>query len=342
MKQCMWGTTGVCLAMAPLAAWAHAPEPIGTANITFRYMMANGEERVLTDVRDFSGRDHEDATPLDGDDNINCFFSVNAFGIRQDIRGGLADHEALIAFTFFKDHMDHSRNFFSDIASEDTIITVEITGIQFAEPVTLVGSTFLMHRFWDADQVDQLDNFYINLHNYGLSTDLWRDIELFFPNPFTDFPVPNYRPGEMTTAMSVDVQGSATDNISLTFAFPYKLFKHYEETGQTVPPGLPAPFGYLEPFHFHFEGVFASDEEDPCPSVKRIHSRCKHGTIVTKLKARLDAGTLLTVESDGEWHAAEIGADKRASVSFTPRGDGEHTINVIDCPGLSHTVSCGG
>lgn len=332
----------VLFVLSPLAALAHAPEPIGTANITLRYLMADGEERVLTDVRDFSGRDHEDASPLDGDHHINCFFSVNAFGIRPDVRGAIDHHEALLAFAFFKDHMDHSHDYFHDIASEDTIITVEISDIHFAEPVTVVGSTGLMHRFWDADQVDQLDDFYINLHGHGLSTDIWRDFNLFFPNPFTNFPVPNYALGEMTTAMSVEVEGSGTEVVTLRFAFPYRLFKHYEEQGQMVPPGLPAPFGYLEPFHFHFEIAVASMEEDPCPSVRRIRSRCRDHTIITRLKARLRPGTLLTLESDGEWKAAEFGEDRRATVQFSPRSAGEHTVNVIECPGLSHTVTCGG
>src|SRR5262249_54952779 len=153
----------------------------------------------------------------------------------------------------------HSRDFFADIADRNTPITIELTHAHFDEPVHLKRSTFLMHKFWDADQVDRLTNFYINLHNYALSTDIWRDTAIFFPNVFTDFPVPNYRLGELTTLGRVDIEGDQTDVVSLHFTVPYHSLRHYEEQGQVVPPGLPAPFGFLEPFHFHFEFIVGHD-----------------------------------------------------------------------------------
>ncbi|GIK15738.1 MAG: hypothetical protein BroJett003_07020 [Planctomycetota bacterium] len=326
------------------AAMAHPPEPIGTANITMRWMTMHGHEEVLTDVRDFTGRDHEDAVPLDGDHHINCFFSVNSFGIRTDVRGAIQEDESLIAHAFFKDHHDHSHDYFHMIESEDTRITIEITGIHFEHPVTVVRPTILLHKFWDADQVDRLSNFYINLHNYGLSTDLWRDFGLFFPNTFSDFPVPNYDLGEATSIGDVTVIGDGTNEISIIFSFPYSVFKHYEETGQDVPDGLPAPFGYLEPFHFHMEWIARGhDPYVPCEDVKKFKANCSGRKIKAKVVAkRLDPGTLVTIDSDGEWHAIEIGEDGKGSTSFKPRRAGEHEVFIADCPDRSVTVTCGG
>jgi hypothetical protein len=42
---------------------------------------------------------------------------------------------------------------------------------------------------------------------------------------------------------------------------PYERLRHFEDVGQEVPEDLPAPFGFLEPFHFHVEFVVSSVPE---------------------------------------------------------------------------------
>ncbi len=245
-------TIAVFLALTPTATTA-VPIPIGEADVTFSYMTTSGL-RILEGQYDYSGEGPADVVPLDGDPNLGYFNSVNTFGRRILVDGAVYEDESLLTHSFFK-APGHADDFFADIV-EGAWLTLEVQNIHFAEPVLLQEDTVMLHKNWDADQVDQLPDFYINVHNHDTGTGPFRDFEDFFPLVFMDFPI-NFELGALSGDSAIEIFGQGTDTLGFRITFPYDRFRHFEDVDQEVPPGLPAPFGYLEPFHFHLEFVVA-------------------------------------------------------------------------------------
>ena len=98
------------------------------------------------------------------------------------------------------------------------------------------------------------------MHNQNTGNDPFRDFEDFFPLIFTDFPI-NYELGSLSGDSAIEIFGDGTDTLGFAITFPYDRLRHFEDVDQEVPPGLPAPFGYLEPFHFHLEFVVSTVPE---------------------------------------------------------------------------------
>lgn len=251
------GTLGVLLVGAP-AATAVGPIPIGEADVSLSYMTDSGL-RVLSSSVDYSGKSSNDAIPLGGDARVGYFNSVNSFGRRPLIDGAIRDDESLLTHSIFKPPA-HDTNLFPDIVAGSSI-TLEVQNIHLTEPGFVQRDTVLMHKIWDADQVDQLPNFYINLNDHDTGTDPFRDFADFFPLVFTDFPVPNYDLAALSGPSELEVFGDGTDTLGFRITVPYDRFRNFEDVTQQVPPGLPAPFGFLEPFHFHVEFAVSSVPE---------------------------------------------------------------------------------
>jgi hypothetical protein len=73
----------------------------------------------------------------------------------------------------------------------------------------------------------------------------------FFNNPANY----NFMPAEISPIFTQN----APDTISVTFRFPYMMLEHLENNGAMAPDGLPAPAGFLEPFHIHMEYLVAPE-----------------------------------------------------------------------------------
>lgn len=255
---------GVGLLVSPALA---GPLPQGASTITVSY---DGGPGPFSGARDYQGR-LGDQTPLGQAPNISAFNSagnqIGVFGRRADPilladperRAVLGENETLISHAFFK--IDVNGDFFPGI-TEGGRVNVSIDNIQFAEPVTLLPETLMLHVKWNGDQVFEFGNqtgqYYQHLDDHFTATDPFRDFDLF-NDPVTggpiffDGPVPNYVLGE--PGFDWSVMGNGTDKLSLSFSFPYELLRNLEDVGHDVPPGLPAPHGFLEPFHFHVEYV---------------------------------------------------------------------------------------
>ena len=236
------------------------PIPIGESTTTISYHDGSGVVSFSGDrayLLDATGPGN--ATILDPASNIKAFNSVNSFGRRTFLASNqvfshvLGPDETLMTHALFK--IDNSADFFSGIV-EGGDVTISVEGIQFAEPVVIDESTFMLHALWRADQADQLGNPYINTHNHHTDTDPFRDFGSFVDGGvFSNFPFvgANYTLDDV----SVEFTGSGTETLGLSITFPYELLKSLEESSpsQSVPGGLPAPHGFLEPFHFHLEYV---------------------------------------------------------------------------------------
>jgi hypothetical protein len=117
----------------------------------------------------------------------------------------------------------------------------------------VVESTFLFHTLWRDTQVDALfPHHYHHQHNLHTETNPFRDASDFSRGGlFSDSPT-NYVLADVSPVFG----GNGTRMLSLSVRIPYDLLKNLEEMGHShVPPGLPAPHGFLEPFHFHFEYI---------------------------------------------------------------------------------------
>jgi hypothetical protein len=187
--------------------------------------------------------------------NIKAFSAVDVYGRRARVAISypevLAPDESLIAHAFLK--LDNSQDYFPGI-TEGAAVTVEVEGIHFDQPVDLDESTFLFHTLWDTNQSNLLDQYYDHEHNLHTLTDPFRDTEAFhLAHEFVDLPAPHQVFGDL--APYITITGDGTDTLGFVAMIPYDMFRHLHEEGQMVPDGLPAPHGFLEPYHFHFEYV---------------------------------------------------------------------------------------
>ena len=237
------------------------PVPIENSNITVSYTTTTGNVS-FSGSRDFSGTGPFDATALGAAPNIRAFNSagdgVGVFGRRaagvllnnpahQNV---LRDGESLVSHAFFK--ADPGQEYFPGLI-QDGNVTVSIDNIRFAEPVQLQEDTLMFHVKWN-DQVNELDPSYIQTDDHHTFADSFRDMTNFQQvGLFTSFPTPNYVLGN--DAIGWTINGDGTDTLSIEAVVPYSVFRNLEEAleAREVPGGLPAPQGFLEPFHFHIE-----------------------------------------------------------------------------------------
>ncbi len=267
----------VALALVDTAS-AQKPQAVGNATVRVTYDTDSGE-RTWKGSFNFAGRGPMDALPLEGTDGkVGYMNSINIFGRRPLVPQGLRDDESVIANAFFKETANNRRlqHYFEDIQSEETMITVEVSEMTFDTNVELQTDTLMLHILWDIDQMDQLPHPYHHAHNQHTAEDPFRDYAHFFPNIFSDNPR-NYTLAGLTEMGSVEVEGNGTNVLTLRVSFPYHIYKNLEEEhGQVVPEPLPAPFGFLEPWHFHLEYAVKNVSLERCTYTLR-KSRGRRG-----------------------------------------------------------------
>ncbi len=232
------------------------PMPVGSSTTTVSYTTTAGEQAYSAPIN-YAGQSLSDAVSLVGAPNIWSFNSVNSFGRRPFLATGGApvldtENETAVAHAFFKGFNDD--DYFPGIA-EGSDVTLNINNIAFDQPVSVDNSTVMLHILWRPVQADSLDSPYSNLHNHHIPSAGFRDLAEFTApgRIFFDDPTQNYILSDQ--ALSVTFTNNGPNILNLEVAFPYALLQNLEENGQTVPDGLPAPQGFLEPFHFHVEYV---------------------------------------------------------------------------------------
>ncbi len=237
------------------------PTPVGSSTITVSYPTGAGPASFSGD-RDYRGVYFPDATPLGSAPNIKVFSAgPNVYGRRVNVHNEypevIADHESLIAHAFLK--LDNSEDYFPGIPA-DGVVTVRVENVHFNEAVFVDESTFIFHTFWDTNQSDQLHHFYHHEHNLHTLTDPFRDTHEFeLAGEFVHHPSPHHVLGDL--APYITITGEGTDTLDILAEIPYSLFRHIHEEGQHVPHGLPAPHGFLEPYHFHLEYIVSTVPE---------------------------------------------------------------------------------
>jgi hypothetical protein len=242
--------------------------PTGTSTITVSYETAAGPVSYSAS-RDYTGTGPTgtgpgDALPLGSAPNIRAFNSAGSglgvFGRRtagvlinnpahQDV---LRPGESLVSHAFFK--IDNDTAYFPDLLTGGDV-TIRVSGISFDEPVDLVEDTLMLHVKWN-DQADQLSSPYVALDDHHTYSDEFRDFQDFRDvGLFTTFPTPNFVLNN--DAINWTITGDGTNTLGIEAVIPYDVFRNLEEQVpfQDVPGGLPAPQGFLEPFHFHIEYV---------------------------------------------------------------------------------------
>jgi len=246
-----WCGLAVLAMTAPATA---RPVPIGSSTTTVSYPTATGVVSYSGD-RNYMGTGFSDATNLDGAPNIRTFNSANIYGRRTDLQAShpmfshvLGPDESLLAHAFLK--IDNGAEYFPGLLPGSDV-TVSVSNIRFNEPVTVDRSTFLFHTLWRADQADRLQHPYHHLHNLHTADAAFRDLDDFLAGAiFSDTPEPNYLLGDTAPVFT----GEGTETLGFSITFPYNFLKNLEEEGLHPPPaGLPAPGGFLEPYHIHFE-----------------------------------------------------------------------------------------
>jgi len=247
------------MSLASTSTWAVQPIPQGSSTTTFSYESTTGVVS-FSGTRDYTGIGLGSATILGNAANIRTFNSVNSFGRRTVVDNShpevIGPDESLISHAFFK--IDINTEYFPNLSTNGNL-TIAVDNIQFPEPVTIVPSTIMLHVLFNPNQVDMLlpiDGVYFNTHNHHIAPLLFRDIDAFkSANVLTDFPpgIGNHVLGDIEPIIT----GNGTTKLGISLTFPYNTLKHLEQNTQTAPPPLPAPQGFLEPFHFHLEYIVA-------------------------------------------------------------------------------------
>lgn len=255
---CVWAVA-VCFAfLAPFArAGVAAPMPVGTSQVTLSYVQ-DGKEVEYSGLRNFTGTSPSAATELDPASNVKVFQSANGFGRRLGVANMfpmvLGDHETLMSHNFFK--KVNAEEYFPGIAA-DGVVTIRVDGIIFDEPVLVDENTAIFHTLWDPEQSRLLTPPYDHGHNiHTLTEDFRNEHEFHMAHEFHDG---HYVLGDMSGRL--EILGNGTNELTLMATVPYSLFMHLADEGNTVPGGLPAPHGFLEPFHFHFEYIVTAVPE---------------------------------------------------------------------------------
>ena len=250
--------TAALVAFAGTSAVLAGPTPTGTSSVSVSYV-TNAGTATFNGTRDYTGSGPGDATNLGTAPNIRAFNSVNTFGRRMELQTNPLlptsldpAHESLITHSFFK--IDATQDFFPDLAPNGQV-TIDIDAVHFDQAVTVDLNTLMLHDKW-SDQRFALNEPYIWTDNHYTATADFRNIDAFLQGgSFSDLPSPNYVLD--AAGLSVAITGNGTDTIGLSVSFPYEMLMNLEESGQNapVPDILPAPQGFLEPFHFHIEYV---------------------------------------------------------------------------------------
>jgi cytochrome c peroxidase len=313
-------------------AWGR-PLPVGESTTTVSYTTATelGTETVsFSNSLDYTSQNVSDAVSLVDAPNIWSFNSLNAFGRRTMLaQNGMpvidAELESLIAHAFFKGTIGD--DYFPDLI-ENGSITIQLDTITFDQPVYLDDSTLMVHAFWKLEQSNELFEPYINIHDHHVPSGVFRDFDNFSGIVFFEEPVPTYRLSD--SAVDWTISGNGTTTLSLSVTFPYDLLKNFEEIGQVVGPGLPAPQGFLEPFHFHIEYLVTSDPatlrlpllpvpaENPITEPKRVLGK------ILFWDEQLSSNNMVAC---GTCHLLSVaGSDPRLGLNPGPDG----TFNTVD------------
>lgn len=169
----------------------------------------------------------------------------------------IRDGENMVSHAFFK--ADQSQSWFPNIA-DDGMITVSVQNIEFDQPAFIDESTLMLHMRWISIS-EQLDSPYLATDDHYLATDPFRDFDIFQQaGLLTNFPTPNYL--NESSLVNWSITGNGTTSLGIEVSFPYSALRNFEEdplNPQTVPEGLPAPQGFLEPNHFHIEYTVAPE-----------------------------------------------------------------------------------
>lgn len=269
------GITTIILAVFVTGIPAMAgPQPIGNATITVSYPTMSGGTYVASELRNFNGTNPSDATIFGTASNMSMFSSVDVFGRRAHVAQifpeVIAPSESLLTFSWYK--INKGSDYFPDIA-HDATVTIKVEGMQFSEPVRFHEDTFLFHKLWDTNQFETAimrGLFAVDMHGHYFHTltDPFRDTNKFqqVPGEFSpDGQMPHQNFGDI--APMITLLGDGTDTLSFIAEIPYLFFAHPHEghgSGhQHGDPyeGLPAPHGFLEPYHFHFETLVSAVPE---------------------------------------------------------------------------------
>jgi hypothetical protein len=236
------------------------PVPVGESLITISYDSSSGLQ-TFSGLRGYMGSGPTDATVFPGAPNIAAFNSAQTFGRRLAVAQNPAfsavmqPGETLMSHAFFKRLDNLAGDYFPGIPQDGTI-TVKVENILFDRPVTVDQDTLLLHMLWRSEQSDQLTPPHHHLHNIHTRTADFRDTDLFMgAGEFANLPSPNFVLGDERIDWLISGNGTVGSPLTIMATFPYDVMRNLEEEHHhpTVPGGLPAPHGFLEPWHFHIE-----------------------------------------------------------------------------------------
>jgi len=260
--------TGAVSTRAALAGPTLFPVPLGTNTTTVSHDIIGGGTANFPVTLDYHGpgASLNDIEHVPGSSNLGAFVAYNALGRRTEVipldPAAQAPNETLMRHGIYKFNASNQINVGDEFLPQVDVegnITFTIENITFDRPVQVRQNTFLLHALWDIDQVDMLgvddhghSHAYNSHHNAHLVSG-FRNFSSFFlgGSPvFVSSPA-NFALGVINPTVTHD----APNIIDVSITFPYRMLTNLEDMGMGVPDGmgLPAPGGFLEPWHFHLE-----------------------------------------------------------------------------------------
>lgn len=77
-----------------------------------------------------------------------------------------------------------------------------------------------------------------------------------------------------------------------------------------------------------------------CDKIRKFKAKCGNGTLKASVKTRLEPGTILTVDNNGEQQTMRINNRGKSQAVFREQS-GPHTVLIVECPEHVKNVDCG-
>ena len=253
--------TAPAAALPPPPPVTDAPAPAGLL-----FVDASAEPRLTVSWTDKSGTEHrlEGARPYAVDaertplgENLTAYAAVGGTRLAK-----AAGHPrgAIVRCGFYK--AENAKPFFGGVGT-DTLITVEMRGVRFNQPVDAHAASIVQHLKYDRGEMQAC----------GLPGDAREQFNLVSPDETLNNRI---RPGVDARQGVLDGSGDSMGDASLIVeddgsvtmrvSFRYPVLRNLRDPWKSDIPGT-----FLEPFHFHLEFEVLPEGVEPLPSARPQH-----------------------------------------------------------------------
>ncbi len=87
------------------------------------------------------------------------------------------------------------------------------------------------------------------------------------------------------------------------------------------------------------EWAFVLEGEGNCGAIRKLKVRCRNGKLTAKVKSKLQEGSVLTIDNEGDRKQLVINRRGKGKVKYRNQS-GKHRVMIVECPERSKVVDC--